>query len=229
MYYSAAQNATTSPFLKLPPEIRQIIYGYVRGGRILHVASGPMLGPNRVVVCVNCGDFTNASDRQMIHSIRDGIVEVKNRGVTHSQLESHKECYQARETWSLNLLGVCRQIYHEGKHKFHHSILSSRELSLMTPSGPRTFQEERFRSGGWYHTRVRPPTFRQLPESPRPSSSQGHRPSHLAGAPNLRCQKTYARTPRGPSPFGVYTDRRRPLLRCSRLLVRVLRGAAYRP
>ena len=60
----------------------------------------------------------------MIHGIRDGIVEVKNRGVTYSQLETHKECYQAHETWSLNL-GVCRQIYHEGKHRFHLSILSS--------------------------------------------------------------------------------------------------------
>lgn len=110
--HSAAQNATTSPFLKLPPEIRQRIYGYALGGRILHVASGPMLGADRVVVCVNCDDFINDVDRQMIHGIRDGIVEVKR----HSQLESHKECYEAHETWSLGLLGVSRQIYHEGKH-----------------------------------------------------------------------------------------------------------------
>jgi hypothetical protein len=125
IHYSAAQNATTSPFLKLPPEIRQRIYGYALGGRIFHVASGPMLGPNRVVVCVNSDDFTDSADRQMIHGIRDGIVEVKNRGVTHSQLESHKKCYQAHATWSLNLLGVCRQIYHEGKHQFHRSRLNS--------------------------------------------------------------------------------------------------------
>jgi hypothetical protein len=75
-----------------------------------------MLGANRVVVCVNSDDFTDGLDRQMIHGIRDGIVEMKNRDVTHSQLESHKECYKAHETWSLNLLGVSRQIYHEGKH-----------------------------------------------------------------------------------------------------------------
>ena len=75
-----------------------------------------MFGPNSVVVCVNCDDFTDSLDRQMIHGIRDGIIEEKNRGVTHSQLETHKECYQAHATWSLNLLGTCRQIYHEGKH-----------------------------------------------------------------------------------------------------------------
>jgi hypothetical protein len=71
-----------------------------------------MLGADRVVVCVNCDDFTNDVDRQMIHGIRDGIVEIER----HSQLESRKECYKARETWSLSLLGVSRQIYHEGKH-----------------------------------------------------------------------------------------------------------------
>lgn len=110
--HSAAQNATTSPFLKLPPEIRQRIYSYALGGRILHVASGPMLGADRVIVCVKTDDFTNGVDRQMIHGIRDGIVEVKKQ----SQLESHKECYEVHETWSLKLLGVSRQIYHEGKH-----------------------------------------------------------------------------------------------------------------
>jgi hypothetical protein len=115
---SAAKNVATSPFLKLPPEIRQRIYGYALGGRILHVASGPILGRNSVVVCVNCDDFTDALDWKMIHGIRfcRGIIEEKNRGVTHSQLESHKQCYQAHATLSLNLIGTCRQIYHEGKH-----------------------------------------------------------------------------------------------------------------
>jgi hypothetical protein len=61
---------------------------------------------------VNSDDFTDDLDRQMIRGIRDGIVEVER----HSQLKSHKECYKAHETWSLSLLGVSRQIYHEGKH-----------------------------------------------------------------------------------------------------------------
>ena len=113
--YSAAQNATTSPFLKLPPEIRQRIYGFALGGRTLHVASGAIFGPNSVVVCVNPDDYRTGLDQQVIRDGTVGLRDLPNRGRSHMQLESHKECYKTQDVWSLDLLGVCRQINHEGK------------------------------------------------------------------------------------------------------------------
>lgn len=210
---SAAKNATTSPFLKLPPEIRQRIYGYALGGRILHVASGPISGPNSVVVCMNSDDFTNGLNQRIIRDGTFGVRPVKNRGVTHLQLWSHDRCYRGEETWSLDLLKVCRQIYHEGKQQSYHSNLSPQKPFLIVCSGPRAFQEERLRGRGRHHTESCTPTPSQLPGSPRPGSSKGHRISHLAGKPHLRSQKTYARTPQGPPGLGVHTCHHTPKVR----------------
>lgn len=113
-----------------------------------------MSGPNSVVVCVNCDDFTNGLDQQVIRDGTVGVRTVENRRATHSQLQSHTKCYRAHETWSLNLLKVCRQIYHEGKHESHDSDLSPGVPLLISLSCPRTLQKERLRGHGWYHTGI---------------------------------------------------------------------------
>jgi hypothetical protein len=106
-----------------------------------------MSGPNCVVVCVKCDDFNNDSDQQIINGRRHGIRAITNRGATHSQLDSHKECYLAQEIWSLDLLKVCRQIYHEGRRQFHSAALNSWEPQLMDLSGHGAFPAERICGG----------------------------------------------------------------------------------
>ena len=78
-----------------------------------------------MVVCVNCDDFTNGLDQQIIHGRRHAIRSITNQGVEHLQLDSHKQCYWSLDTWSLDLLKVRRQIYHEGRRQPHCAMLNS--------------------------------------------------------------------------------------------------------
>lgn len=99
-----------------------------------------------MVVCVNCDDFTNGLDQQIIRDGSGGVRDVQNRGKTHSQLDSHKECYRVHETWSLDLLAVCRKIYHEGKVLPPKRDLLEFKLSFFQRSGTGAIQEEHLRS-----------------------------------------------------------------------------------
>lgn len=108
--YNAATNTTSSPFLKLPAELRQRIYNYALGGYIIHVAPGETPG---VAVCTNCDDFDDRTSHQNVRRA------ARNHFPWNFMiLATHTKCYLqscAQSGFSLHLLRTCRQIYHEGK------------------------------------------------------------------------------------------------------------------
>lgn len=116
-FFSAATNATHSPLLKLPAEIRQRIYDYVLGGNILHVASVETRG---AVVCKNCDNLDHqASQPTLQHETsefaQDALVTLAWNGEIDMMIDSHDQCWESTDRLSLSLLQTCRQIYHEGK------------------------------------------------------------------------------------------------------------------
>lgn len=66
---SAATNATSSLFLKLPAELRQRIYNYALGGNTLHVASPvnprKTSGPDYVTICTCPEDYEHDTHSHM--------------------------------------------------------------------------------------------------------------------------------------------------------------------
>lgn len=128
--FSAAINATNSPFLALPAEIRQRIYNFALGGHILHVGSRILgcreTGAGPTVDC-SCPHNYKGSDRPVMQRQASGLKEcyVESSGSTLICHEAHRQCFQnspgqERFVIKLNLLQTCRQIYHEGMADHSH-------------------------------------------------------------------------------------------------------------
>jgi hypothetical protein len=96
----------------LPAEIRSRIYGYVLGGKIIHIRKPLELGDGPVV----CVHPTALPFRDRL--VENGVVKKPARIKKTSHLAlgydvPHRKCHERLEQFSLGLLGVCRQIYHE--------------------------------------------------------------------------------------------------------------------
>lgn len=129
--HSAATNATSSPFLRLPAEIRERVYTYVLGGQVLHVGSGPIRHPHSVIICIHGEDYDEGPYGHISRFEIKYPGHVKSIRPSFGHIESHSGCYGApleQTHYSLNLLSVCRQIYHEGA--------CSPRLPLGTKVGP---------------------------------------------------------------------------------------------
>jgi hypothetical protein len=126
--FSAATNAASSPFLKLPAEIRQRIYNYALGGNILHVASHVVRrqerGPGPVVVCGCPHDYEDDTDHSVMRRevSQFEFPSVESSGAIFFCLHIHRECYlePSAQCFSVHLLQTCRQIYHEGMFGISH-------------------------------------------------------------------------------------------------------------
>jgi len=95
----------------LPAEIRSRIYGYVLGGKVIHVRKPSELGTGPVL-CVH----PSAPPVRNWPSTKDSarIEEAPHQVLGYDQ--PHQRCHESPlplEQFSLGLLGVCRQIYHE--------------------------------------------------------------------------------------------------------------------
>lgn len=115
--HSAATNATTSLFLRLPAEIRERVYTYVLGSQVLHVGSGPIHHPHSVIVCTHGENYNEGPDGHISRFETRYPSLVQSIGKSTGHIESHSRCYNVpcEQTHnSLDLLFVCRQIYHEG-------------------------------------------------------------------------------------------------------------------
>lgn len=93
-------------------EVRARIYGFVLGGKVIHVRKPLPLG-NGPVVCVH----PTASEVQ-IRPVDDRASEEPERieEPGPKTLYDHLDCYESPsqpQQFSLDLLSVCRQIYHE--------------------------------------------------------------------------------------------------------------------
>jgi hypothetical protein len=115
---SAATNATDSYFLRLPAEIRERIYSLTLGGRVLHVASGPIHRPHSVVVCAHADDYDEGPAWIISRFETQITCRTLGNGESHAFLGSHERCYNLpprQRHLPVQLLQVCRKIYHEGK------------------------------------------------------------------------------------------------------------------
>jgi hypothetical protein len=115
--HSAASNATNSPFLRLPAELRERVYTYVLGGQILHVGSGPIRHPYSVTMCSNAENYDAGPDGHISRFETRYPGRVASIREHFGHIESHARCYNLpceQTHYSLDLLFVCRQIYHEG-------------------------------------------------------------------------------------------------------------------
>jgi hypothetical protein len=114
--HRAATNATNSPFLGLPAEIRERVYTYVLGGQILHVGSGPIHHPYSVTMCSNAENYDAGPDGHISRFEIEYPRHVKTIRESFGHIESHSRCYNLpceQTHYSLDLLFVCRQIYRE--------------------------------------------------------------------------------------------------------------------
>ncbi|QIW97148.1 hypothetical protein AMS68_002666 [Peltaster fructicola] len=109
----ASRNAAESPLLRLPPEIKNQIYGYVLGGNEVHVWPQPTHGSD-IIVSV-CKELE--SEWQFSSNIRYTASRGLNLRETSSFWLRHYACVVGckhnRLSLDLRVLLVCRQIHNE--------------------------------------------------------------------------------------------------------------------
>jgi len=118
---STTTNADTSPFLKLPPEIRSRIYDYVFGSNLVYI--DPYLHTEQkskrvgyeISKCTCEYDHTRLSPRVRAYE-HDAWIERTCTDVCQSCTSSDAQRTTALD-FSLPLLQVSRQIYHEAALK----------------------------------------------------------------------------------------------------------------
>lgn len=111
--HSAATNATSPPFLKLPAEIREQIHSYVLGGKILHVGSGPIHHSHSVVTCAHGENYDEGPEGHIPRFETEHISQYKTSSEAYAHVSSHLRCYllpYEERHYPLSLLSVCRQI-----------------------------------------------------------------------------------------------------------------------
>lgn len=110
---SASDNAKSSPFLRLPPEIRCRIYEYVLGGNTIYIVENKYAErgwplPTRLAVCRCPGEFDNVTDTWQ------RVPE--SRKANPHRTYKHWDCIQEDnilKTMPLDVIRVSRQVYHE--------------------------------------------------------------------------------------------------------------------
>lgn len=112
---STYENATQSPLLLLPPEVRNRIYRCALGGNTLHVSINGRLitephGKPRVSLCT-----ADADDVQAAQAIRDCDAPQPAPRVYDRHARCHRVDVTAghRDYYSLTVLRTCKQIYKE--------------------------------------------------------------------------------------------------------------------
>jgi hypothetical protein len=99
----------------LPAEIRSQIYGYVLGGKVIHIRKPLELGDGPVV----CVYPTAPPYLSRLEKGWGPMKSARTEKTSHQSLEydqPHQNCHESPlqlERFSLGLLSVCRQIYHE--------------------------------------------------------------------------------------------------------------------
>jgi hypothetical protein len=119
---SATANAATSPFLKLPPELRSRIYDYVFGSNLVHIAAYPHIENRakrvgyRISSCTCEGYDTRLSPRVRSYEHDTAPDEVFTEACQGCAASFARQA-SASQAYCLSLLQVCRQIYHEAALK----------------------------------------------------------------------------------------------------------------
>ena len=113
--YSSNENATESPLLRLPAEIRNRVYGYVLGGKTLHIIKYHK-SPSKVVFRYNTCRLPEADSHQA-----DCVRENGSENTSFDYIKYHEAqgCrFAGRDRFNtgrldIQLLRVCRQIHRE--------------------------------------------------------------------------------------------------------------------
>ena len=116
---SAAANSTSSQLLMLPPELRSRIYDYVFGSNMVHIAAHPHVEHDAKSIGYRVSNCTcERHGRQLSPRVRLYERDIEPEEVI---AESCQACpasqTSASQAFSLPLLQVCRQIYHEAALK----------------------------------------------------------------------------------------------------------------
>lgn len=125
------RDASTLPFLRLPPKIRNKIYSELQGDRLIHIehtsgAAFPAISPyrrprssawRRVVCQADCSEIQE--DQKTTYSDLDGDGEEFVWLGPHSKCDdSVGSLYGDREMLHLQILRSCRQMYIEANQIF---------------------------------------------------------------------------------------------------------------
>lgn len=111
------KNATDSPLLRLPPELRNRIWSLVLGGKTIHVEFSFRPRPKRLVICHHvCKSALN--ERNFALSLKTNFGRDEN--YENSFALRHSQCFGAVDDENrdlnrlhLGVLQVCRQIHKE--------------------------------------------------------------------------------------------------------------------
>ena len=102
-----------SPLLQLPAEVRNMIFGYVIGGQLIHI-----YGYKRSEVTTRCCALISENEAQEhFYATDPELFEQpdKTHGWSGRFSRDSSRHYDCQEKFSLSILRVCRQIYHEVK------------------------------------------------------------------------------------------------------------------
>lgn len=109
---NAQASSEVSPFLRLAPELREVIYETALGGRIIHVGIPNLNGPGwkmKIVVCAAKVDELDVFDG-------NGVPLDPSSDVDSGFSRRHSKCFHSKRRkprW--HLLLTCKKIYAESK------------------------------------------------------------------------------------------------------------------
>lgn len=116
---STAVNSTSSQLLLLPIELRYRIYDYTFGSNLVRITAHPQVENNTKSICYRISSRTcERHDAQMSPRVRSFEYDIEPEAVF---AEFCDDCSARQESvarnFSLPLLQVCRQVYHEAALK----------------------------------------------------------------------------------------------------------------
>lgn len=139
---SSAQHNASSPLLRLPLEVKSLIYKYTFGGQLVHIVQNPDEGAAkfRNTICrapISEEEAQEKFDSESTHHWyapanegRHGCCDLKDIEAIIDGTPEKKP-----EILSLSLLRCCRQIYNEA----HHVPYSANTFSCATPDTLQSF------------------------------------------------------------------------------------------